>query len=791
MASSSRAAGTSDSSQSEAITLSSTSAASATSAATPITVSSDPVFYGMAALPEEDVRSDTVQEVSSDVQEISSENAEQSDEGLAILEAENDAARLAADAAAARLRLLRARASSSRTSARSLASAVSRASRRPSDISHEVLEHPGPLLPPPPNVVAMQIPAGVEAHPQAVPAAVRPRAVELPIANADVAATGGAHDGRHRPQVPHQLTEMYIQARDQVGNMGLAMDFWRAREQLHAGQDQPLRDDGAGVWTPEYSAGGTDIHQRAQELEARIRMMSDQRRSAAPGSPAASFASAMTANAPPHDAHSPHLRDLESHKPKALPGGRDRAQRARQTVAPTMVNISTPVPPAVAPPPGLGATQVEPDYFEDYFEDIDEEIPQDYVIENQAVGRGPTPPPSSSSSSSTSSSSSSGAKKKKKLKKKKSKITVPYKVKAGEIKLPAWPTATGFPAWRRTLRQAVISASDRPERARPWIFAVEADDASMEDLHCADSDRHRTLDAKLAEALTKILKGEPARKVALAAERAALHQEVLGGRQCLLLIYQEFKRTEAKTDAASYSNLESIRCGPSDNSLEAFITLWENLLLTFRVQPSQDHLFTVFMSRVKHIPGLATTMAHLKRIPYGHADKNLQFLKDACTGLIEEIRTDRQLAEVAKVYKNGGTDIALVGMTEAEKKKAPCFALRDGKPCAAGGSCPYSHDARVIAEAKAKAKAKPKGKAKAAPKNGKGQGKGKVRDPNRPKGVCKFFNGSNGCNLGSSCTFLHERPAMAAQSVADSSPKAESGAPAGPPKGGQGQQPQK
>ena len=768
-------------------------------------MSSDPVFYGMAALPEEDIRSDTIQE-------ISSESAERSDEDIAILEAENDAARLAAEAAAVRLRLLRARAGSSRTSARSLASAVSRTSRRHSEISHEVLADPGPLPEAPPDVVAMQIPAGVEVLPRAAPAAVLPRAVpaaespraiELPIAGADIAATGG------RPEVPAQLTELYVRAREQVGNMALAMDFWRERERLRAEHDPHLRehdphlrDDGAGVWTPERSAGGTDIHQRVQELEARIRLMTDQRRI---GSPAASFASAMTTGGASPTAHAPPLHD-ESNTRKVLPGGRDpacealrrqdererrverdrhdRVPRPHRSDAPKVVDISTPVPPAVAPPPGLVVTQMEPDYYEDF----DEEIPQDYVNENLADGRGPTPPSSSSSSSSTSSSSSGGKNKKKKLKKKKkkSKITVPYKVKAGEIKLPGWPTATGFPAWRRTLRQAVISASDRPERARPWIFAVEADDVSMEDLHCADNDRHRTLDAKLAEALTKILKGEPARKVALAAERAALHQEVLGGRQCLLLIYQEFKRTEAKTDAAAYSNLESIRCGPNDNSLEAFITLWENLLLTFRVQPSQDHLFSVFMSRVKHIPGLATTMAHLKRIPYGHADKNLQFLKDACHGLIEEIRTDRQLAEVAKVYKNGGTDVALVGMTEAEKKKAPCFALRDGKPCAAGGSCPYSHDARVIAEAKAKAKAKAKGKAKAAPKGGKGQGKGKVRDPNRPKGVCKFFNSSNGCNLGSSCTFLHERPAMAAQSVSDPSSKTE--APAVPPKGGQGQQ---
>ena len=108
----------------------------------------------------------------------------------------------------------------------------------------------------------------------------------------------------------------------------------------------------------------------------------------------------------------------------------------------------------------------------------------------------------------------------------------------------------------------------------------------MDDLACADDDRHRTLDAKLAEALTKILKGEPARKMALAAERAALSQDMLSGRQCLLFIYQEFRRTKAKTDAAAYPNLENIRCGSGDSSWEPFLTMWENLMLTFRTPPS-------------------------------------------------------------------------------------------------------------------------------------------------------------------------------------------------------------
>ena len=280
----------------------------------------------------------------------------------------------------------------------------------------------------------------------------------------------------------------------------------------------------------------------------------------------------------------------------------------------------------------------------------------------------------------------------------------------------------------------------------------------MAELACADDDRHRTLDAKLAEALQKVLKGEPARKVALAAERAALSREMLSG--------QEFRRHEAASDAAAYSNLEVIKCGTSDNALEPFLTLWDNLLLTFRVPPSQDHLFTAFTNRVRHLPCMAVTMAHLDRIQHGHPDKNYEFIKGACHSVVERIRSDKQLAEVAKVFKSGGADHALV-MTDAEKKKAPCFLVRDGKSCTAGAKCAYSHDPKVIAEAKAKAKAKAKGKAKAAPakKGEKGTGKGKVKG----KQICWHFNQPDGCRKGSACTFLHEAPAVAATQSATSS----------------------
>ena len=157
-------------------------------------------------------------------------------------------------------------------------------------------------------------------------------------------------------------------------------------------------------------------------------------------------------------------------------------------------------------------------------------------------------------------------KKKKKVNQKKKKITIPYQVKSGDIRLPSWPTTTAFPVWRRTLRQAVICASDRPECARPWIFAVESDDIVIDDGACADDDRHRTLDAKLTHALIETLKHESAMKMALAAD-------MLSGRQSLLLIYHKFKRTETKFYAAAYANLESNRRGSGSRSLRSFITI--------------------------------------------------------------------------------------------------------------------------------------------------------------------------------------------------------------------------
>ena len=74
----------------------------------------------------------------------------------------------------------------------------------------------------------------------------------LPIVDVDAAAGGVLPQ-----QVPTHLQNLYERARENVGNMEMAREFWRARDRDHQEQrnqyllHQVHPDHGAGVWAPQ------------------------------------------------------------------------------------------------------------------------------------------------------------------------------------------------------------------------------------------------------------------------------------------------------------------------------------------------------------------------------------------------------------------------------------------------------------------------------------------------------------------------------------------------------------
>ena len=350
------------------------------------------------------------------------------------------------------------------------------------------------------------------------------------------------------------------------------------------------------------------------------------------------------------------------------------------------------------------------------------------------------------------------------------------------MKLGQWPTTLQFAGWRRALRLAVAGSCDEPDMAKKWIFAVEDKDSDIDDFKSDPNDPLRALDGKLADALARIAKGEPARRIALEAERAALSADLLSGRQTLWMIYKEFERDDATTDHIAYGHLERMTFSGKDEHLEAFVNSWDALMLTFKTKPSESHLYSALMSRLKKLPGLATTVAHMDRQVNGHPDRCFDFLMHAARRLVENRRNERQEHELNKLFAAGsntspalpagqkgagkGKDKKAGTGVKIDRKTMPCFKMRDTGNCPDGDKCEYSHKKDIIDAAKEKKK-NDKGKGK--DKKG-GTGKGKVKQ------ICRDFNTpGKGCLRGSSCHFLHEQPAMAAAPVASAPASAVAG----------------
>ena len=54
----------------------------------------------------------------------------------------------------------------------------------------------------------------------------------------------------------------------------------------------------------------------------------------------------------------------------------------------------------------------------------------------------------------------------------------------------------------------------------------------------------------------------------------------------------------------AHANLEKLGTVSVDTALEAFMCTWEALLLTFKVQPTEAHLYSAFYARLCQSPGV-------------------------------------------------------------------------------------------------------------------------------------------------------------------------------------------
>ena len=168
------------------------------------------------------------------------------------------------------------------------------------------------------------------------------------------------------------------------------------------------------------------------------------------------------------------------------------------------------------------------------------------------------------------------------------------------------------------MRQEVVAASGRPEEAFAWILEVQKKDTAFESL--GDSGIFASLDVKLAAAITKIAKAEVERKLSRLADELAKDGRLLKGRQCLFVLYEQFKLDEAAGAIFSLADLLSVQYR-GDADLATFMDNWDSVLCGMEQEPVTEVKETLFLRELRKSTVLREEVLHYERCPPGHADK--------------------------------------------------------------------------------------------------------------------------------------------------------------------------
>ena len=123
--------------------------------------------------------------------------------------------------------------------------------------------------------------------------------------------------------------------------------------------------------------------------------------------------------------------------------------------------------------------------------------------------------------------------------------------------------------------------------AKKWIFAAEDKDSDITDFKSDSKDPPRALDGKLADALGRPSKGEPARRIALeVGEGRAVSRLAVRAADAVDDIQGvRLERDDATTDQIAHGHLERMTFSGKGKHPEPFVNSWDALMITFKKKP--------------------------------------------------------------------------------------------------------------------------------------------------------------------------------------------------------------
>ena len=284
------------------------------------------------------------------------------------------------------------------------------------------------------------------------------------------------------------------------------------------------------------------------------------------------------------------------------------------------------------------------------------------------------------------------------------------------IRLNSLPDMAKFEEWKCNVRDEVTAAAGGSTHAYLWILQVEDSRITYEQLE--DAQQFKSIDAKIAAAVSRIQKGELAKVITSKKKEAARLLRRISGRQQLRIVYDQYKLDAEDGQLFDIEDLMAIKF-PGDDHLESFIVNWDTGLLALVDDPGEELKRSLFHRLIKHSTKMRDVLTRYTLAARGSHERSYRFLHSGVHQIVDmerNLRNRRDLIQSRNMIGGKGkptmaaheqsdippppqapqsqpdaTKVAMAAKGAGKTKSSrPCYDWLLGT-CKKGTGCPFSH----------------------------------------------------------------------------------------------------
>ena len=354
------------------------------------------------------------------------------------------------------------------------------------------------------------------------------------------------------------------------------------------------------------------------------------------------------------------------------------------------------------------------------------------------------------------------------LEKDRSKSSVSLR-EAEKINLQPWPKTTELSSWKGSVvHEVCVASGDRNyEDWKAWLAPCLADQPDLDALAKAPEVRFQSIDAKLSNALRKVIENAGEKSMQVKYDMSMKNQmygksgDFIKGRELFAMILISFKSPD-HTEVLYNAHHLYVFNYYGDDQLEAFYNKWLDIVYNMKHddRPSTNSLRDTLFRKIEHSKLMRFDISRYRTFDEGHPEKTYDFLITMIKGYIARGKQERLLRDRERAVKLSLSSTKTAPAPEdAEKPAAPIKTKKENEAAASSTGDPPK---RPKAKAKSDAASvlptpSPKSHADKNNKIGKG-GKGRSSSPvDKKKIFCNYFFNKGGCNKGDKCLYSHSQ----------------------------------